>query len=109
MQFSVQVFFQFVFYTDKPEYSFIHQNYQTEETNTFTITANLSANPDVNQVDTIWRKDSNLLDAAGRIQINRTALKIENVHREDAGIYTITGSNTVGTDNASFSLIVYCK
>lgn len=45
----------------------------------------------------------------GVVSANTVSITIPNVARDDANEYTITASNSVGTDTVAFQLTVLCK
>ena len=73
----------------------------------FVAVASLSANPNV--TNTVWMKDSTVLVQSDNIQFNDTTLTIVSANRDDAGNYTITGTNDIGMGSDSFELDIYCK
>ena len=60
----------------------------------------------------VWRKDGEIINPREnpRVTVMSTGgLSIRSVNSSDRGLYTITVSNTVGSDNASFKLFTKCK
>ena len=76
----------------------------------FLAVADVSANPDVMEDDTVWRKDNTVLSQTSNIQFDATTLTIMSASRDDAGNYCITGTNGIGmAGSGSFDLIVFCE
>ena len=75
----------------------------------FVAVADVSANPDVMDNDTVWRKDNTVLSQTSNIQCNATTLTITSASRNDAGNYSTTGTNEIGMGSASFDLILLCE
>ena len=90
-------------------YSFSEEQYSVNEGYRFVAVASVSANPDVMNNDTVWRKDNTVLSQTSNIQCNATTLTIMSASRDDAGNYSITGTNEIGMGSASFDLIVFCE
>ena len=88
-------------------YSFSEEQYNVNEGYRFVAVANVSANPDVKDNDVVWRKDNTVLSQTSNIQCNATTLTIMSASRDDAGNYSITGTNSIGMGSASFYLIVF--
>ncbi len=89
-----------------PEYSFDPEEYSENEGSTFSVSATVNANPDVNGSN--WEKDGVALQSSSNIEISSLGLMlaIQNLQVSDSGVYTIYGSNDVGNGNASFTLTV---
>ena len=76
----------------------------------FVAVADVSANPDVMDNDVVWRKDNTELSpTTNTVQCNATTLTIMSASRDDAGNYSITGTNSIGMGSASFYLDVFCE
>ncbi len=96
-------------HTVEPVYSFSEEQYTVNEGYRFVAVASVSANPDVMDNDTVWRKDNTVIAPTSNIQCNATTLTIVSASRYDAGNYFITGTNEIGMGNASFDLDVFCE
>ena len=99
----------YVTHTVDPVYSFSEEQYTVNEGYRFIAVGNVSANPDVMDIDTVWRKDNTVLSQTSNIQCDATTLTIMSASRYDAGNYSITGNNSIGIGSASFYLDVFCE
>ena len=60
----------------------------------------------------VWRKDGEIITSSTNPRLNIMSsggVTIRSVTPSDRGLYTITVSNTVGSDSASFKLFTKCK
>ena len=60
----------------------------------------------------VWRKDGEIITSRKNPRMTvmtNGGISIRSVKSSDRGLYTITISNTVGSDNASFKLFIKCK
>lgn len=60
----------------------------------------------------VWRKDGEIITSRRNPRVNvmsNGGISIRSVRSSDRGLYTVTVSNAVGSDSASFKLFTNCK
>lgn len=60
----------------------------------------------------VWRKDGEIITSRRNPRVNVMSsggISIRSVRSSDRGLYTVTVSNAVGSDSASFKLFTNCK
>ena len=90
-----------------PEYSFSQPKYDGSEGDFFSVSASIAANPA--PTDFTWSQNGNELQSTSTLTLTSTSLQIMSLQRMDTGVYSISGSNTVGTGSGQFKLTVFCE
>ena len=85
----------------------VTQTFVAEENMPFTVTVTVSANPQ--QTGYFWEDNVQRLSNSSRVSLSLTYIRFMRALREDAGIYTLSVTNMVGTSTFSFNLTVACK